>query len=272
MAPSQSRLFIEAIHKSAGDAWPNWSPPERVSVGDYGVVDKDTGLFVKEGNVYDPDFAAEVDLGKHQPESHNPDDQMVIVSSGARSLEFGTGVAATFGGMATGSIKGHWKFTKGHGAVLAMIKPQLTTFPSETVLKHLHTIPALQDKALVTGVYACPMYALLVTDDGGSEAALAVGTNDSAGFVSAGVNGKWMTQCSSGHWRYGGEDGTGKFFPLFKLRTPKTVAFWKTLLNYRATPPVEPTGDDTFRPYPAPWEVIDENDHGYVPETSDQED
>ena len=54
-------------------------------MGDYGVVDEETGEFERHGSIYDSAFEPELNIAKlHPPEPCAPEDQLVIVSRGCK--------------------------------------------------------------------------------------------------------------------------------------------------------------------------------------------
>lgn len=65
-------------------------------MGDYGTIQQSTGEFQKEANIYDLDFAPELDITR---EKYPPDvgavlDQKVVTSEGAIQIDFGSGISA----------------------------------------------------------------------------------------------------------------------------------------------------------------------------------
>jgi len=46
-----SRKYIDLIY-TASSKWANWDPPKQIKVGDYGKINKKTGAFEKEDNIY----------------------------------------------------------------------------------------------------------------------------------------------------------------------------------------------------------------------------
>ncbi len=111
--PNNPRLFIELIRSSTG-VYPSWQPSQKVEVrprlqlhknpnigrtfhqlGDFGTVNKVTGLFDTEGNIYDPDFEPQLKISvEHPPESFHPDDKHIVISRGVRQLSFGADIVA----------------------------------------------------------------------------------------------------------------------------------------------------------------------------------
>jgi len=252
------------------------NPPEKVEVGDYGRVNKETGSFEREGSIYDATFMPELRISElYPPVDCPPEDKIIIVSKGGSAVEAGAEADACVksalrrdlprideqriivlhrsAGVAGASIGGHWKFRRGRGAVLVMVKPTYTTIPKDTLRPKLQLLDVLAEKALVSGVWSCPTYALILTDGSGAEAGFTWSASNAAGVARAGTFGKWATHSTSGVWRCGGEDVESTFFPLLCLETPKTRKFMDIWKRYRTTPVPTPEGDYTFRLYPTPW-------------------
>jgi hypothetical protein len=65
------------------------------------------------------------------------------------------------GELATMGFKGSWNFKRGNGAVLVMKRPTMTILKYEVaVAAILKSLPELNGKALLTGMYTCPQYVL----------------------------------------------------------------------------------------------------------------
>jgi len=47
------RKFVELIFRNNRGKYPNLDPAVQIEVGDYGYVGKDTGMFMKQGNIFE---------------------------------------------------------------------------------------------------------------------------------------------------------------------------------------------------------------------------
>jgi hypothetical protein len=57
-------------------------------VGDYGSINKESGSFEKEGNIYDSTFAPELNIATEYPTVPcDPEDELVIVTKGGKNAE-----------------------------------------------------------------------------------------------------------------------------------------------------------------------------------------
>ncbi|KAF7334622.1 hypothetical protein MVEN_02292500 [Mycena venus] len=223
-----SRKYIDLILE-VSSKWASWDPPHPIKVGDYGTIDKATGRFEKDGNIYDdPNLSFVRD---HQPEILPPEEKMVFTSQTAQTHEFNLGPEVTIPGIAEASIKGQWKFKSGKtGAVLVIAQPRssLISGNASALFKTLLDLdlPHLKDKFLVTETVACPAYGLYLsnkTDDTISLALLA-STPLPIPVISAGgsIEAKWYSQTGAGVFRHGcaplGPGQSYSFTPLFVIK------------------------------------------------------
>ena len=156
-------------------------------MGDYGEIDKKSGEFEKEGNIYDEDGTAGVAAG-HPPLTAPRDHVFEISSQNVKRVEFGLEptVCVTLTdhsildclliftlrshseipGIAEASAKGQWKFAKKRGALLVMHQPRNDYIPPKVLLKKLIKVPDLKNKYLVTETFTCPAYSLYLSSGG----------------------------------------------------------------------------------------------------------
>jgi len=255
MKDNSRRLFVDLI-KDASEYFGNWSPNQVIRVGDYGVLNK-TGEFEKGGSIYDSKFAPDLNIGqKHPVQPCVQEDQHIVLSRGCEGRGFEADFSIHHPEIIKSTIKGRWSFSRGRGAVLFLHKPtELIIKDKEMLLPHLQFNKTLEDKALVTSVYTCPMFAMLLTNNRDKTAEAAIGLSVLEGTGTAGLKGNWHHYSTSGVWKSGGQEGDSIFHPLYALRTPKTRSWLAKWLGRRG----EPEGGDTFLPYQPPWDVLDED-------------
>ncbi|KAF9461885.1 hypothetical protein BDZ94DRAFT_1298991 [Collybia nuda] len=258
-----SRKYIDLIH-STSSKWANWDPPHQIRVwrfvGDYGVIDKETGVLDKEGNIYDDPATAELVMD-YLPIEGAQETKFIISSFGVRyqdlRLEPGIQLPA---GLAEASIRGQWQFGKRRGALLIMSQPRSQHIPSNTFLKDLIGISKLKDKALVTEVVSCPAYSLYLS--GANEETISIALIAGVpGIVPVATIGgevgmSWWSRYSSGLFREAC-DNAGKFSytPLYALRKIRKPS----LLRRRGSHTPDPEGDEVWGDYPEPWGDLDED-------------
>ncbi|KAJ6532885.1 hypothetical protein DFH09DRAFT_1043901 [Mycena vulgaris] len=265
-----SRKYIDLI-QVATSKWASWDPPHPIKVGDYGTVDKATGQFEKDGNIYDDAETAALAAG-YPPQTIPPDEKMVITSETTQGRDFSLSpevqvITVLFSltpfsllggrdvpGLAEASIKGQWKFKTGKtGALLVMAKPR-SALIANGLLKHLVDIPALKNKYLVTETVSCHAYSMYLSsksEDSVSLALLAKTPLPVAPLFSAGgeIAGSWWCKTGAGVFRHGAAPpGTDSFTPLFALKRIRKKGFLRG-----------PQDDDQWADAETPWELLDED-------------
>jgi len=255
------RKYIDLI-RQVSSKWVNWDPPIGVSVGSYGLVDKETGDFIVEGSVYDPEFQDELDkhnsgirMSDYPPQDGPVEDDFVISSRGAKRGDVDKDVE----GIANASLKGQWLFERGkRGAILIMHSPRQIFLPPKVVLEPLYKVDKLIDKLLVTSIHVCPAYSMYLSDKSGDKVSLAlVSQTPVTAGAATGDNGDltWWVDAPNGLLRKA-SDKTGKspFTPLYALR--RQIKRNRRFFRDKIRP--EPSGDDLWYNDSPPWDPLDE--------------
>ncbi|KAG8705706.1 hypothetical protein FRC09_002797 [Ceratobasidium sp. 395] len=254
---NDARKYVDLLYKATGRKHANWDPPKLVEVGDWGYVEKTTGNFVKEGNIFtDKDCSDALEHLDKTVLSSSPEDlirfDVNAVSAGGGNLSAGLGSA----GDVDIKVKLEWTFSsENRGAVIAARNVTTTYLEHGIIFPKLDDVQKLKGKAIVVETLTCPAYALLLTDKGcGGSASLTLDTKNSA----TGENGAWEPESETGVWRTAYGDLTdekavkGRFTPLFALK--KTAKrFWP--IRFRG-------GTDIiyeYEEYELPWKTLDED-------------
>ncbi|CAE6438617.1 unnamed protein product [Rhizoctonia solani] len=264
-----SKKYVDLIFKASGK-YGNWDPPHTVEVGDWGRVDRETGNFVKEGNIFkDSECSALLSDAPDAPLFKKGGLEDVLrVTSGAQ-MEFKNDLYTEVGGMGELGVRvsGAWEFTpRNRAAVLTATDAYSIYLEVGVVFPRLRKLRKLEGKAIVTEALHCPAYALLLTEKGkGGKASLTLHTGLSDIPVSAGVGAKagWKFTTESGFWRaacgYGATlDGSDAVYtPLYKLE--KVSKGWR--VGYRggtaaSSAPMEELVREDYNP---PWDDLDED-------------
>ena len=218
--PSLQRKYIDLIYGKS-TKYANWDPPKEirvrpqflsfprirltlsmcVQVGAYGTLDKKTGEFLVEGNIYDAEIQRELDrqdidleMADFQPMEAAVEDSLAIAAqvseNGGLNAEVTACVLASLcmivlachvaghiltfvhahdrpiPGIASAPIKGEWQFKHGkHGAILVMYNQrQIYLARNGSVLEKLYRIDKLVDNYLVTSVQTCSAYSMYLSD------------------------------------------------------------------------------------------------------------
>jgi len=225
------------------------------------VLDRKSGEFVREGNIYNPAFEPDLKISETYPLDECPAEaRQIFVSRGARERTIGADAIAKLPPVGQFELGVNCKFAKRRGAILIMHNPRKTemTFLGN-LLPKLRDVKQLSDKALVTSVFSAPSYALLLTEanaKGGTVVvtlALAVPGNSE---VQVGTHYHWDVENFSGVSKHGPPLGeVGPFYPLYTLKTPKSPSFLERLRGIRGRDEENIDGEDAFYPYQVPWNI-----------------
>jgi len=262
------RKYIDLI-RQVSSKWVNWDPPIEIQVGAYGTVDKETGEFIMEGNVYDPAFQDELDkhnagirMLDYPPQEGPIEGDFVIASRGAKHRNLNVDAEVDVPGIASAIVKGQWLFQRSkRDAVLIMHSPRQRFLPRNVVLDPLYKVDKLIDKSLVTSIHVCPAYSMYLSDKSGDKVSLALVAQGPvtgiAGITAGGGGGfTWWADAQTGiHRKACDETGNYTFTPLFSLkRQIKRNRRW-----IRDTIRPEPTGDELWYDHSPPWDPLDED-------------
>jgi hypothetical protein len=159
-----------------------------------------------------------------------------------------------------------------------MHQPIVTAINNSGNIEKLYQDGVLRkDQAVVTQVFACPSYALLLGGKLGGDAMLGfraksppIGGHDVVASSQVG----WVGNTSSGEWQWAHDaDERDVYFPLCSLNgiSPRVG-----VQDLRNSPMPKDDDPDQLFPYPPPWGLLDEDgfekvfvDH--VPDDSDDE-
>ncbi|KAF8554051.1 hypothetical protein OG21DRAFT_1413271 [Imleria badia] len=261
----ESRKFIDLILATTSK-WANWDPPREIKVGDFGKINRQTGEFDWEGNIYYKSFQARFgdSLGinlqdaRFQPVTQERTDDYIAVSS--RGVTVGV-VDLSVGVDSTVKLQVNCRFGSKCGAVLVMYKPQLSSFPRDEqlvrLLKEFHTV--LKGKHIVTEVTSCPAYVMVMsTHDGESfSASLDASVPISSGIAAGGAaKAGWTVDTVHGVSRFG-NDTLPIYRPLYKLQHPPP-SFWEVVFGKRGDTKQSNAIEDWEDVRP-PWNPLDED-------------
>jgi hypothetical protein len=265
-----SRMFVDLVH-SGTSKWANWEPPVKVEVGDYGIVNKYTGQFERQGSIFGPEFRGyKLGLEDYYPEIAPVENDFLFTSHDAKKMEFSGGPGVSASGMADAAIQGKWRFGSKRGALLAMSRPCLKTLPYDFPFKKLVDLKLLANKAIVVNASICPSFALYLSQRNQDSVSLGVEAQVPLPHIpglSAGGKAatKWSFDRASGYSRAAcAKDYI--FTPIYTLRINKP-RFWTRLRDGVEQPPLE--GEDVLADAEIPWEPLDHEAEGEEEEFDD---
>lgn len=264
------RKYIDLI-KSATDKYANWDPSIPIEAGDYGKVNKYSGQFEKQGNIYRDEGIMHI-TSKYMPITGPEVDDYQIHSMNARTISLGPDVHATFVQTVEPALGGQWRFGRTRGALLLMYKFRITRVPPE-LLETLRSSGWANGKHIVTHVYKCPAYALYLSDRSNETVSISlrvdapsmvvpgmtVGAGITAAWSASGVTGTFQKATNAEH----------VFVPLYQLKEVGTRAG-------RRRQDLGPGEDEIeeWHQVEAPWNFLNEDgeeETGELPNESDVE-
>ncbi|KAG8992394.1 hypothetical protein FRB94_011626 [Tulasnella sp. JGI-2019a] len=167
ITPPTERTYIDLIRRAEGK-WATWEPSiERPEVGDYGIANKDTGEFEKEGRIYSDEFARYLPDAKEQypPQTGVRQASKVIQSAGVEQVEGSAALnMSCVEELVNAPLKGIWRFKYAHSTVLLLVEPVTIELRRDDLLDKLAEIPMLKDYHLVTSIVQCPAYTFYISD------------------------------------------------------------------------------------------------------------
>ncbi|EPS95230.1 hypothetical protein FOMPIDRAFT_1054393 [Fomitopsis schrenkii] len=268
------RKYVSLMFKATA-CYASWDPLRPVRVGDYGRLQED-GSFAPHGNIFEEGLAKKYKIHER---TEGQDECRYIVSDNGSSVSVAPDVDISLESIVAGHLKHKVAFSKGHGALLAMLKPRLSaiTYPGR-LSRLLNDQRDWSGIVLVSEAYTCRSYARLLTNKSSKEVTVGLGATvpvaPAVGVpVSVGgdVDVQWQTDSTRGDWKCanfervkprktkarGEGDDTGNeekkdgplCYPLFKLvalRRPRgaPVSAVRGTLDYELPVAVPPWMDE----------------------------
>ncbi|KAJ7834407.1 hypothetical protein B0H13DRAFT_1653272 [Mycena leptocephala] len=229
-----SLTFSNLIYRCSGK-FANWDPSHPIEesfdnlhflVGDFGTVDKKTGEFQKDGNIF-TDPIIRVIVASEVPRSIALRMRMHTHFQRVARAQKLNCQRRQIPGIATAALHGNWQFTTKTGALLSLYRPQSSYIQElSPLLKKLAMLPQLKKKRLVTEVIRCHTYALYLSQIDGGTLALALVLQapvPGGAPVQAAVNtqGRWIDSHTTGIFRAGAFPADPSYYPLYRLKTVK---------------------------------------------------
>ncbi|KIJ60774.1 hypothetical protein HYDPIDRAFT_116833 [Hydnomerulius pinastri MD-312] len=267
----ESRKFIDLVLSSTSK-WANWDPSAPINVGDYGDINKETGGFVREGNIYDDHLQEQLDktLGPYninivlkgptlQPEVSDGDDRLIISSPGVYAREATLGAEVNAQSQANVSLRYDFEFRDNGGAGLVLYKPQHSSLPKDDdfamLLKVAHK--TLRGKYFITEVISCPAYLMVLSSQKGEKfsASLSATHTDPLATLGTGAGLTWSSEMVHGLHRSG--SNTKPIFKLlYKVMQPRQN-FWNFIFGQRGGDAENQT--IIWEAVRRPWGVLDDD-------------
>jgi len=257
----ESRKFIDLI-RTVTSRWANWEPPTAINVGDYGLINKDTGEFEWEGNLYTTKNSIGIDMTDEalRPVETEGEDKYIAKSWGVTAKKVDTAAEAEVPGIVNVALKVQFQFSgKKRAAALVMYKPRYITLPKDEritkLLKSKHNV--FEGKYVVTEVICCAAYVMYMSSNIPETFSVSLqATGPIVPVVNAGgaASFTWSSEISHGTYREGSES-TAKYMPLYRLKKPRP-SFWR-LLGERGEEQIDHS-IEKWEDVDPPWNTLDE--------------
>lgn len=142
---------VHRPHSGRTSKWANWDPPRPIHVGDYGMINNETGEFDWEGNVYTTTNDIGIDMtdpALTPIEQEGGDDKFIVKSWGVTTKEVNASAEAAVAGAVDVALKVEFQFDgRKPAAALVMYKPRYISLPNdERVIKLLKFRPDVLGK------------------------------------------------------------------------------------------------------------------------------
>ncbi|KAK0433461.1 hypothetical protein EV421DRAFT_1844995 [Armillaria borealis] len=234
---------------------PNGLP---ITIGDFGTLDKKTGGFQREGNIFEHPESKDV-MAKHNrsdPRNTTAMECIFRCTNNVRRIDLPFGVGGGLTGAIEGNVAGQFQFDSERGVLLCMHGVKYSMLPIvETWVRKLEKIPLFKAKGIVTETYTCSHYDLRMNHKGkrgvGMTAtasipipiAPAISASANTGFDISG------STASGSIWQSAKSADCDSFVPMYRLKALRGGSV------SRGTPVEE----ILTRDFPRPWDELDDD-------------
>ncbi|KAK0213638.1 hypothetical protein IW262DRAFT_1466943 [Armillaria fumosa] len=203
---------------------PNGLP---IAIGDFGTLDKRTGGFQREGNIFEHPESKDIMAEQNRDDPRNTTAMECILrcTSNVRRIDLPFGAGGGLTGVVEGNLTAQFQFDSERGVLLCMRGVKYSMFPIvETWVLTLEKIPLFKAKGIVTETYTCSQYDLRMNhkrkrDVGVTAAASipipvapAVSASANAGFNISG------STASGSMWQGVKSTDCDSFVPMYRLK------------------------------------------------------
>ncbi|KAH9035741.1 hypothetical protein EDB85DRAFT_840328 [Lactarius pseudohatsudake] len=224
------RKFIDLINQ-ATFKWANWDPQRVIQIGDFGTVDKKTGEFKVEGNIFThPEIEH---IAQSYPPFEAPETDLYQIHSGqVRRLDIQADPGTSGGATEDQGLvhKSRWQFNAKRGAILLMHRPRLTCVPDGFLVEGLD-LPILKRKVVAEQVYNCPGFYMYLSNKASEQVTVSLHTKTST----PPVIGASSNQALTVGWSADGATGVclqayradATYTPLFRFKSLGRRNWWR---------------------------------------------
>lgn len=252
----ESRKFIDLLLQSTNNKWANIDADRKIRVGDFGVIERATGAFLVDGNLYEHNLTRQIMEG-YPPDTNPPMRLEKYTSQGVREQAVFANVSTGLASVAEVSNEYRWEFGRDRGAVLVLYSSQaksLSRIPSE-FFHDDELYQLLKDKAICTDVVSCPAFCLYLSNSKQDTFSISINANlpipVTPGVTAGGGGGiSWNIRKSQGTLKEGVDpQGNHVYFPLYSLKKLGRKSVKSVFRGNRSVP----TEDGFLLDVKAPW-------------------
>ncbi|OCB85154.1 hypothetical protein A7U60_g7780 [Sanghuangporus baumii] len=250
-----SRKFIDLI-KTAVSKLANWEPSIPIEAGDYGTLDRETGQFERQGNIY-----KEVEIksitSRFPPIIGPQIDMYQVASLTVKKLDVKYAAKSSGNSPSEIMFSGKWQFGRARGALLLMHHSRITRLPDE-LLQELKLSSWVKGKFIVTHIHTCPAYALYLSAKNSEIVDISLHAFGSSASPSASTTGVGV----GAYWVADGVPGTFQraaapepvFVPLYQVKELR-----KHTETRREGHNLVVKEEEAWEPIEVPWNFLDED-------------
>jgi len=238
------RKYSDLIFTGSRLQWGFWDPSTQIACGDYGEMNEETGVFERQGNIYDEGYAGKYGIPQPVMEEEKTKEQWTV-SKNARILSYGKEARIPHADIKKLDVRGHIQFVNDRGAILVTLDSITTHIPQKKLLKQLIDEPGLHGKHLVCEVEHSTKYARYFSGPAGGDICIGY---DGTEWIQHGID-----ETKGDFWQTGNADAPS-FFPLFRLLVVRDRG---PILLLRDSPEPEDPKQLLAPLYP-PWGALDE--------------
>lgn len=259
LGKKESRKFIDLLLQSTNNKWTNIDASKEIKVGDFGYIERSTGEFLVEGNLYKLASTREQMEAYPVIETASTDFEK-YTSKGVKELGFSPKVSAALEMVVDVELDAKWQFKRDRGALLVLLTPKIQTMsglPIDVLLDERHQ-NILKGKSICTDVFSCPGFCLYLSNS--EEHVFDVSLNGKVPIPNApgvtaggGIATNWKVGHTQGVVKQG-MDAKGRYvyYPLFGL---KQINWGKVSTVTRGE---QPKSDEIFEDMDTPWSELDD--------------
>ncbi|KIK68738.1 hypothetical protein GYMLUDRAFT_92240 [Collybiopsis luxurians FD-317 M1] len=221
----ESRKFIDLLLQVTNNKWTNIDANKEIKVGDFGQIDRATGEFQIEGNLYaNPDTV--VKMSSHPLRQTVSTQFEKYVSQGVKEISLSSSVNAKVQPIVDAEFEGKFEFKKKRGGILVLKSPRIQSmqgFPTSLLLDDEFK-SILKDRVVCTDVVSCPSFCLYLASGSDHQFTLSLKTDVPVPVapgvqVGGGVQTDWKAENAQGLMKKGTSDkGEYVFFPLYSIK------------------------------------------------------